>query len=154
MTCEVVLILYLNFSPYLYRTISIHRKSTINKFHRLESFAALAKYRDQVIHITCEFARVWKTLLGHQCYNLVTLISGRLLKRSSNAEKNKHQTSYISDLIEVNSRLYSVQLGQFLFEPEVVFRFYSILRNHSQIRELRIVYPNSCAPCDSLRLLT
>ncbi|KAF9150901.1 hypothetical protein BG015_007286 [Linnemannia schmuckeri] len=152
--CLVSKDFYHNFSPYLYRTIPIHRKSTFNKFHRPESLAALAKYRDQVTHVTCEFAQIWKTLLDHQCHNLVTLISARLPKRNSNAEKNKHQTRYISDLIEVNPRLYSVQLGQFLFEPEVVSRFCSVLRSHNQIRELSIVYPTSCAPCDSLRLLT
>ncbi|KAG0280177.1 hypothetical protein BGZ96_001651 [Linnemannia gamsii] len=130
---------YINFSPHLYRTIHIHRKATFNKFHRPESLAALSKHRNQVTHVTCEFARIWKTLLDHQCYNLVTLTSGRFLKRYSNVENNKHQTRYISDLIEVNPRLHSVDLGQFLFEPEVVTRFCSVLRTHTKIQELSIV---------------
>ncbi|KAK5808523.1 hypothetical protein F5H01DRAFT_352251 [Linnemannia elongata] len=150
--CLVSKDFYQNFSPYLYRTIPIHRKSTFNKFHRPESLAALARYHDKVIHVTSEFAQIWKTLLDHQCHNLVTLTSDRLPRRNSNAETNKHQTRYISDLIEVNPRLYSVQLGQFLFEPEVISRFCSVLRNHSRIRELSIVSPASYVTYTSIRL--
>ncbi|KAK3837661.1 MAG: hypothetical protein JOS17DRAFT_731554 [Linnemannia elongata] len=151
--CLVSKDLYHNFSPCLYKTISIHRKSTFNKFHRPESLAALARHHDQVTHVTCEFAQIWKTLLDRHCHNLVTLTSDRLPKRHSNADTNRHQTRYISDLIEVNPRLYSVHLGQFLFEPEVVSRFCSVLRNHSQIRELSIVSPNSYVSFTTIRLI-
>ncbi|KAF9125110.1 hypothetical protein BGW39_007642 [Mortierella sp. 14UC] len=132
-----------NFSPFLYRTISIYRKSTYNKFHTPESLAALAKYCDQVTHVDCVFARIWKTLLDAQCHNLVTLNSGCLPRRHSNRDQNRFQTGYITDLIEVNPRLYSVMLTQFLFEPEVVARFCSVLRNHAKLRELSIINPEA-----------
>ncbi|KAF9898491.1 hypothetical protein EC991_011150, partial [Linnemannia zychae] len=89
-----------NFSPYLYRSISIHRKSTYYKFHRPESLAALSKHRNQVTHVDCVFAQIWKTLLDVQCYNLVTLSSGRLPKRHTNIDSNRFQTGYVTDLIE------------------------------------------------------
>ncbi|KAF9910694.1 hypothetical protein EC991_005679 [Linnemannia zychae] len=143
-----------NFSPYLYRSISIHRKSTYNKFHRPESLAALAKHRNQVTHVDCVFAQIWKTLLDVQCYNLVTLSSGRLPKRHTNIDNNRFQTGYITDLIEVNPRLHSVRLSQFLFEPEVVVRFCSVLRNHAQLRELSIFSREVYVPYALINLFT
>ncbi|KAF9899546.1 hypothetical protein EC991_008630 [Linnemannia zychae] len=143
-----------NFSPYLYKSISIHRKSTYNKFHRPESLAALAKHRNQVTHVDCVFAQIWKTLLDVQCYNLVTLSSGRLPKRHTNIDSNRFQTGYVTDLIEVNPRLHSVILSQFLFEPEVVVRFCSALRNHAQLRELSIFSPGVYVPYTLINLFT
>ncbi|KAG0365617.1 hypothetical protein BGX24_004039, partial [Mortierella sp. AD032] len=141
--CLVAKDFYHNFTPFLFRTIPIHRKSTYNKFHNPESLAALAKHRDHVTHVNCVFAQIWKTLLDYQCHNLVSLTSGRLPKRDSNRDQNRFQTEYITDLIEVNPRLYTIELSQFLFETEVVARFCSVLRNHTQLRELSILCPMS-----------
>ncbi|KAF9081194.1 hypothetical protein BGX23_001158 [Mortierella sp. AD031] len=140
--CLVSKDLYHNFSPYLYRTIPIHRKSTFNKFHRAESLAALARHHDKVLHVHSVFAQIWKTLLDHQCHNLVTLTSAHLPKRYSNRDQNRFQTEFITDLIEANPRLHSVEMSQFLFEPRVVYGFCAVVRNHAQLRELKIVSPN------------
>lgn len=74
------------------------------------------------------------------------MTSGHLLKRHSKGENNQYQTRYISDLIKVNPRLHSVDLGQFLFKPEVVTRFCSVLRNYTKIQELCIVCPTFSDP--------
>ncbi|KAG0278495.1 hypothetical protein BGZ95_003863 [Linnemannia exigua] len=152
--CLVSKDFYHNFTPFLYRNILIHRKSTYNKFHTPESLAALAKHRDQVTHVNCVFAQIWKTLLDCGCHNLVGLTSGHLPKRDSNRDQNRFQTRYITDLIEANPRLYTVELSQFLFEPEVVARFCSVLRNHTQLRELSILCPKSNLSWKLINLLT
>ncbi|KAF9537600.1 hypothetical protein EC957_007941 [Mortierella hygrophila] len=103
-------------SPHLYKTIPIHRKSTFNKFHRIESLAALARHHGQVIHVTCEFAQIWTTLPDHQCINFST------------AEISDLQFQDYLDLTDSKNPAFSlkklsIHINLYWYELDAFFRF-------------------------------
>ncbi|KAF9168960.1 hypothetical protein BGX21_011011 [Mortierella sp. AD011] len=136
--CLVSWNFYHNFAPYLYRTIDIGRKSTFNKFRRPESLTALYRYRDHVTQVSCIFAQVWKLLLAHECYNLTVIKGLSLLKRPQNRDVNKWATPDITKLIQVCPKLRVLELSHFLYERDVVEEFCRAIRNHGELKELKV----------------
>ncbi|KAF9356590.1 hypothetical protein BGX26_005049 [Mortierella sp. AD094] len=147
--CLVSWNFYHNFAPYLYQTIYIGRKSTYNKFRRPESLAALDRYRQHVVQVTCVFAQVWKLLLDHQCYNLTVIKSLSLPKRPQNREVNKLATPDITKLIQACPNLRVVELSHFLYS-DAVGDLCRVVRNHGGLRELKIDHFDY-VPCEKVR---
>ncbi|KAF8925105.1 hypothetical protein BGZ58_001145 [Dissophora ornata] len=136
--CLVSRDFYQNFTPYLYRSINISRRSVFKKFCTPESLAALGRHCDLVTEFTCVFAKVWKLLLDQRCFNLEVLNSPSLQYRLQNREVNKLQLCHIIALTRSCPRLRVIELSHFWYSDENVDQFCSAIRDHDQLREVKI----------------
>ncbi|KAG0363690.1 hypothetical protein BC939DRAFT_502082 [Gamsiella multidivaricata] len=136
--CLVSRDFYHYFVPYLYRDITIARKATYNKFYRPEALVALERNRDHVLSVNCVFAKLWKILLDHRCFNLRVLKSPSLPYRLQNREENKLELHNIIALMRSCPLLRVVELGHFFYMKGDIEAFCSVMRNHDQLREVKI----------------
>ncbi|KAK3822948.1 MAG: hypothetical protein J3Q66DRAFT_330482 [Benniella sp.] len=136
--CLVSKDFYHNLSPFLYRSIHIHRSSTFKKFIRPESLAALERNREHVLHVSSVYARVWKYLVQCRCFHLVVLQSPSLPRRPQNRETNKQELPHILTLMQSCPQLRVLELGHFNYEEEKVNQFCTVVRAHGQLREVMI----------------
>ncbi|KAF9436838.1 hypothetical protein BGZ76_002799 [Entomortierella beljakovae] len=143
---------YQNFSPHLYRTININRKSTLNHFCRQESLDALQRNHGYVLEVSCYFAQIWKILLKYQCFNMIILKSPSLKYRHQNRDTNM---SYIQDviaLVQSCQNLRVLEIGYFPYDGTMVELFCKTIRDHDALQELGIDHYRRVA-CSKVMLI-
>ncbi|KAG0098805.1 hypothetical protein BGZ93_010275 [Podila epicladia] len=141
-----------NFEPYLWRSITVRRRFTLNKIMAPKMKKMLAENARSIRSIDSTFAEIWLLFHNIPLNNLTVLKSPSLTTRLSNLANNQKYAPYIIDLINASPNLQILETS-FLGHSEIDSkRFLLAIRNHTSLRELSVVAVTSVY-CKTIRCL-
>ncbi|GJJ74947.1 hypothetical protein EMPS_07305 [Entomortierella parvispora] len=128
---------YVAFSPFLWRSIRIHRRSTYKRFIQPEAQAGLARHASRVREVSSTFPSVWAIFLSQPCPNLLVLDSPSLQSHGKRQSNIKYLPTVL-ELLQKSPHLQTLRLGYFKYEMDAVATFFETVRRHSSLKNMEI----------------
>lgn len=132
-----------NFSPYLWRDITLRRKHTLKRFNLPETQSILERYAQNVRVVNNIFADIWPIFCQHPIHNLTVLKSPAVRRQNWTSKISNNYNHNIIALLDANPNLHTLELGHFNNAPETLEDLLEAIQNHNSLQRVRIDHPRA-----------
>ncbi|KFH69507.1 hypothetical protein MVEG_04319 [Podila verticillata NRRL 6337] len=132
-----------NFSPYLWRDITLRRRHTFKRFNLPETQAILERYAQNVRVVNNIFADIWPIFCKHPIHNLTVLKSPVVRRQNWTHKISNNYNRNIIALLEANPYLHTLELGHFSNASETLEDLLEAIQNHNSLQRVRIDHPRA-----------
>ncbi|KAG0023902.1 hypothetical protein BGZ82_010615, partial [Podila clonocystis] len=132
-----------NFSPYIWRDITLRRRHALKKFKSLVTQTALESQAQNVRVVSIIFAEVWPIFCTHPIHNLTVLKSPVVRRQNwTNSTSNNYNRDLIT-ILNSNPSLHTLELGHFSNAQETLEDLLDSIQSHNSLQRIKIDHPKA-----------